>query len=272
MVNGKRFLIMHFCGDVEVDDLFFQNNTSFDIRSFAISGALLIILDNALLVQSHFILLEPILLCAIALSFISLLKFLKSSKPFSSPFSLFWLVSLGVFLGAAISVKYSAVYTWLMCAIAVAVDFWRRQLPDVTISWRVLAFRATLCVGAVLLLPTVIYGGIFGTHVVWLRRAGLHDHVMTSAFQVWCHRDVCPCRLSADAVGLLLISKLLDFSPYPFPILFSSGFLGRRIGVDRQRTAAVCQDRVTNHSPQHVRSTPLLASFSRTRVSFAVSG
>ena len=70
-----------------------------------ISGALLIILDNALLVQSHFILLEPILLCAIALSFISLFKFLKTPKPFSSPLSIFWLISLGVFLGAAISVK-----------------------------------------------------------------------------------------------------------------------------------------------------------------------
>jgi len=146
-------------------------------------GALLIILDNALLVQSHFILLEPILLCAIAFCFISLLKFIKCPKSISSPLSFFWLISLGVFLGAAISIKYSAVYCWIMCCVAVSVDFWYRQLPDISISWRVLVFRGSLCFGAVLALPIAIYSGIFSAHLMWLHKAGPHDHVMTSAFQ-----------------------------------------------------------------------------------------
>ena len=142
------------------------------------------ILDNALLVQSHFILLEPILLCAVALGFLCLLKFLKCPKPYSSPLSLFLLISLGCFLGAAISVKYSAIYAWLMCGLAVGVDFWRRQLPDAGISWRVLVWRASLSLGAVVALPVAIYGCIFGAHVSWLHKSGPHDHVMTSAFQV----------------------------------------------------------------------------------------
>lgn len=166
-------------------------------------GALLIILDNALLVQSHFIFLEPILLCFVSLAFIFLFKYLKTSYSASQPPTgvntpasttmshsgapflprLPSLFLVGMFIGFAVSVKYSAVYAWLMCVVAVFADFWQKHISDLTVGLRTLIFRAAIVAALVVSLPVVIYFAILSLHVIWLEKAGPNDHVMTSAFQ-----------------------------------------------------------------------------------------
>ncbi len=139
--------------------------------------------DTALLAQSRFILLEPIMLLFSMLSVLSVLRFRRHQRRPFSPRWWGWIFAAASFMGMAFCVKYLAIYSCWLCCLILSADFWRRRLRDRSLSaWRLTAEAASQC-AVLCLLPAAIYVGAFRLHLSLLTRAGSHDSLMTSAFQ-----------------------------------------------------------------------------------------
>ncbi|CAH1967386.1 unnamed protein product [Acanthoscelides obtectus] len=150
-------------------------------QSCAFLAALLLLFDNALLTQTRFILLEPILLCFSLLSIFCLLKFLNCRKLFSFTW-FFWLVLGSFFLTCALCVKYVGFYSCCLGAVMILTQFWK-CLPTSKESDFMLCVRfcTQAFVGLCVFCTTYIL--IFYIHLSILYKAGPHDSIMTSAFQ-----------------------------------------------------------------------------------------
>jgi dolichyl-phosphate-mannose-protein mannosyltransferase len=141
---------------------------------------LLLFLDNALLTQSRFVLMEPMLILFSTSGLLFLLRFLEC-KYFSVKW---WLNGLlaGAFYSFSMSVKYVGFYSYVLGGVLVVRHIWM-ELKDRNTSDFKLALmfiiKGVILVG----LPIVIYLGIFYIHLSTLYKAGPHDSVMTSAFQ-----------------------------------------------------------------------------------------
>ncbi|XP_070496483.1 protein O-mannosyltransferase 1 [Chironomus tepperi] len=143
-------------------------------------GGLLIVLDNALLTQSRFILMEPMLLIFSTSALLFLLRFLDSQY-----FSIKWWLNgilAASFYSFSMSIKYVGFYSYVLGMILIARHIWsemrNQNLSDIKL------FFKTFIKGLILIgLPIVIYLSIFYIHLYTLYRAGPHDSVMTSAFQ-----------------------------------------------------------------------------------------
>lgn len=165
-------------------------------RWTAFLGGLLIIFDNALLTQSRFILMEPILLLFSLLGLLFLLKFENTSiklykqygsDNFITKFSqvtsmvLFAIIS-AIFFALSISVKYVGIYSYCLGLWIGAQYLWRmiknRAISD-TLTFIYLALQSLVFIAV----SVAVYVGIFWIHMNLLYKAGPHDSVMTSAFQ-----------------------------------------------------------------------------------------
>ena len=82
------------------------------------------------------------------------------------------------------SVKYLAFYSCALCTALLARDIWRLRLPDARISDIRLIFEVAIQGIIISFIPLLIYVGIFYLHINILTKAGAHDNLMTSAFQV----------------------------------------------------------------------------------------
>ncbi|CRK93645.1 CLUMA_CG007174, isoform A [Clunio marinus] len=149
-------------------------------RWVATLGGLLIVFDNALLTQSRFILMEPMLILFSTSALLFLMRFLDS-KYFSINWCLNGLLA-GVFYSFSISVKYVGFYSYVLGGILVARHIWL-ELRDKTFSDLTIAMRIITKGILLVVIPTAIYLGIFHIHLNMLYKAGPHDSVMTSAFQ-----------------------------------------------------------------------------------------
>nr|CAI5824722.1 unnamed protein product [Callosobruchus analis] len=150
-------------------------------QSTSLLTALLLLFDNALLTQSRFILLEPILLCFSLLSILFLLKFVNCKKPFNFLW-FFWLILASLSLTCALSVKYVGFYSCLLGAAIILTHFWK-CLPISKESDLMLCFRFFMQAFVGLCIFCVTYLLIFYIHLNILYKAGPHDSIMTSAFQ-----------------------------------------------------------------------------------------
>lgn len=145
-------------------------------------AGILILLDNALLTQSRFILMESMLLYFSLFGILCVLKFLQQrERPYSFQWWI-WLVFASASLTCALCVKYSGFYT---CCLALAIlsrDFWKllsnTKFSDLSLLLRFLA-QSTV----ILFVPFLIYLSVFYVHLSILYKAGPHDSIMTSAFQ-----------------------------------------------------------------------------------------
>ncbi|KAG0429401.1 hypothetical protein HPB47_023716 [Ixodes persulcatus] len=152
-------------------------------RSSAALAAILMLLENSLLTQSRFILMESILICFAALGLLSLLKFRQSDQ--RRPFSFgwwFWLVLSVAFLTCALCVKYIGMFSILLAVYIMARDFWN-MLGNSAISDAKLWLHFMCRSAVTVVVPTCIYLGVFYVHLNTLTKAGPHDNIMTSAFQ-----------------------------------------------------------------------------------------
>lgn len=145
-------------------------------------ASLLLLLDNAVLTQSRFILMESMLLLFALFGLLSLLKFRKYyEKPYGM-FWWFWLVLASISFTCALCIKYTGFYS---CCLGLAIlgrDFWiSLSSPKVSDRSLIIRFIAQAFVGIVV--PAVVYLGIFYVHLNLLYKAGPHDSIMTSAFQ-----------------------------------------------------------------------------------------
>ncbi|KAL7734893.1 hypothetical protein ACLKA6_011167 [Drosophila palustris] len=149
-------------------------------RSTAALGGLLVVLDNALLTQSRFVLMESMLLLASTVGIACLLRFQRCSLG-----SLTWLGSgaaAAFFLACAGCVKYVGFLALVLAGYLLCRHLWN-LLYDASLTthqlWMHTLGRLLLFVG----IPLAVYLGIFYVHLRTLHRAGPHDSIMTSAFQ-----------------------------------------------------------------------------------------
>ncbi|KAL4219637.1 Protein O-mannosyl-transferase 1 [Mactra antiquata] len=148
----------------------------------ALLAAGFILLDNALLVQSRFILLEGMLLMLMSLSVLSYLKFRKLSHRSYSLKWWFWLSLTAVSFSCALSIKYIGTFTGMFIFYLIIKDYWR-MLADYTLSDFSLVkhflVRSILLLG----IPVLVYVYAYYIHLSLLTKAGPHDNVLSSAFQ-----------------------------------------------------------------------------------------
>jgi dolichyl-phosphate-mannose-protein mannosyltransferase len=135
-------------------------------RSVAALGGFLVLCDNALLVDSRLILLEPLL---ISFGLTAIVLFLAARAHAGA--ARLWLLSLAAFAaGCAISVKWTGA-----SALGVILVVWLADSLSVKREWPRIAREGALLV----LIPSLVYVSAFAVHFALLPRAGVDDGVMT---------------------------------------------------------------------------------------------
>ncbi|XP_013793858.1 protein O-mannosyl-transferase 1-like [Limulus polyphemus] len=148
----------------------------------AVLAAVLVILENSLLTQSRFILMESMLLFFSFYGILALLKFRKlKNKPFS-PSWWFWLFMMGSSLTCAICVKYIGFFSAVLAGTIITWDYWH-MIADKTISDKKLVLHFFARFLMLVAVPVCLYLLTFYIHLNLLTKAGPHDNIMTSAFQ-----------------------------------------------------------------------------------------
>ncbi|VDI05397.1 dolichyl-phosphate-mannose-protein mannosyltransferase [Mytilus galloprovincialis] len=151
-------------------------------RWSALLAGMFVLLDNALLVQSRFMLMEGMLLFFMCLTIYSFLKFRSlTHREFSVPW-FFWLFLTGISFTCTLSVKYVGVFTAIVILLLSAKDFWFMLADNYRSDFNLikhLIARLTFLIGV----PVTFYILMFYIHLSILIKAGPHDNIMTSAFQ-----------------------------------------------------------------------------------------
>ncbi|XP_061586127.1 protein O-mannosyl-transferase 1 [Cololabis saira] len=146
----------------------------------ALGAALLLLLENSLIVQSRFMLLESVLIFFVLLAFFSYLRFHNSSPSSWSRYG--WLVVCGVSCSAAVGVKYMGVFSYLLLLGVASFHTWK-LIGDRTVSHLSVCVQCVCRVVCLLLFPVLLYVFWFYVHLSILNRSGPHDQLMSSAFQ-----------------------------------------------------------------------------------------
>ncbi|ROL40956.1 Protein O-mannosyl-transferase 1 [Anabarilius grahami] len=139
----------------------------------AFGACALLLMENSMIVQSRFMLLESVLIFFLLLAVLSYLRFHKARN---SSFRWFWLVICGVSCAYGIGVKYMGMFTYFLLLGLAAVHTWQ-LIGDRTLSHVLVRFLALV------VLPVIMYLGFFYIHLTLLYRSGPHDQMMSSAFQ-----------------------------------------------------------------------------------------
>jgi dolichyl-phosphate-mannose-protein mannosyltransferase len=139
-------------------------------RRIAAFGAVLVLLDNALLVESRFILMDSILLLAGMAALSALLKL----RTQTGRWRWLWVVLTAVCLGMLVSTKWTGLATAALVAIGWFVDVVRKR-PN----WPQVAGEAATAIFIVAL----IYIGSFMIHFTILSHSGDGDPFMSKEFQ-----------------------------------------------------------------------------------------
>ncbi|XP_037535907.1 protein O-mannosyl-transferase 1 [Nematolebias whitei] len=143
----------------------------------ALGAALLLLLENALIVQSRFMLLESVLIFFVLLALFSYLRFYNAPNSSWSRYG--WLLLSGVSCAAAVGVKYMAVFSYLLLVGVASVHTWN-LIGDRALSVCVQCVCRVVCL---VLVPVLLYVFWFYIHLSLLNRSGPHDQLMSSAFQ-----------------------------------------------------------------------------------------
>ncbi|TRY95916.1 hypothetical protein DNTS_021436 [Danionella cerebrum] len=145
----------------------------------ALGACLLLLMENSMIVQSRFMLLESVLIFFLLLAVLSYLRFHKTHN---SSFRWFWLGLCGVSCAFGVGVKYMGIFTYLLLLGLAAVHTWQ-LIGDQTLSHGKVAVQVVVRVLALVVLPIIMYLGFFYIHLSLLYRSGPHDQMMSSAFQ-----------------------------------------------------------------------------------------
>ncbi|XP_041854564.1 protein O-mannosyl-transferase 1 isoform X1 [Melanotaenia boesemani] len=146
----------------------------------ALGTALLLLLENSLIVQSRFMLLESVLIFFVLLAFLSYLRFYNA--PCSSWSRYSWLLLCGVSCAAAVGVKYMGVFSYLLLLGVASWHTWI-LIGDKTVSHLSVCLQCVCRVVCLLVVPVLLYVFWFYIHLTLLSRSGPHDQLMSSAFQ-----------------------------------------------------------------------------------------
>ncbi len=143
----------------------------------ALAG-ILVALDNALLVQSRLILLDPFLLL---FGFGALWCYLRSRslllQATSYKLQAFLLVCAGLLGGAAMSIKWTGITFLGLIIILEILRLWRdRRLP-------VIRYSLFVSFASLIVLPSLLYTAVFAVHFGLLTKSGAGDAFMSARFQ-----------------------------------------------------------------------------------------
>lgn len=139
-------------------------------RPFAFLGALLILLDNALLVESRFILMDSMLI----LFGLSAIYFYLVWRDTHNPSKWAWLAVSALCAGAAVSTKW----TGLGC-LAVVGLIWLWDQKGRAVTWATRLSELAILA----LIPLTIYLSVFWIHFQLLPSSGDGDAFMSTRFQ-----------------------------------------------------------------------------------------
>nr|CAG4641462.1 EOG090X015P [Eurycercus lamellatus] len=149
----------------------------------------LFLFDNALLTQSHYMLMEPILLFFALSGLLCVLKFRALERSGNAQGHAYtaswwgWLISGAILLTCSFCVKYVGVYSYLLGLALVGHDFWEKVLGNLTLTRLQVVGHFMARSFAFGVVPIFVYVGIFYIHLTTLINAGPHDSAMSSAFQ-----------------------------------------------------------------------------------------
>lgn len=146
----------------------------------ALMASLLLLLENSLIVQSRFMLLESILIFFLLLAVVSYLRF--ANTPRGSSTRWIWLALSGVASSCAIGVKYMGLFTYMLLLVYATVNVWQilgNKMLNLACVVRQCVSQYLALVG----LPIALYLLFFHVHLSLLYHSGPHDHMMSSAFQ-----------------------------------------------------------------------------------------
>ncbi|KAK7901571.1 hypothetical protein WMY93_018340 [Mugilogobius chulae] len=146
----------------------------------ALGSALLFLLENALIVQSRFMLLESVLIFFMLLSFFCYLRFHNTCH--RSWFSYSWLLLSGASIAAAVGVKYMGLLSYLLLLGVACVHTWK-LIGDCSFSHLSVCVHVVCRVVCLVVVPVLLYVLWFYVHLSVLHRSGPHDQLMSSAFQ-----------------------------------------------------------------------------------------
>ncbi|KAF6736319.1 Protein O-mannosyl-transferase 1 [Oryzias melastigma] len=146
----------------------------------ALGAALLLLLENSLIVQSRFLLLESVLIFFVLLALFSYLRFQNSTSSSWSRYS--WLLLCGVSCSAAVGVKYMGLFSYLLLLGVASVDTWS-LIGDRAVSHLSVCVQCFCRVMCLLVVPALFYIFWFYVHLSVLNHSGPHDQLMSSAFQ-----------------------------------------------------------------------------------------
>uniref|UniRef100_A0AAY5JWM9 dolichyl-phosphate-mannose--protein mannosyltransferase n=1 Tax=Esox lucius TaxID=8010 RepID=A0AAY5JWM9_ESOLU len=138
----------------------------------ALGATLLFLMENSLIVQSRFMLLESVLIFFLLLAE-TMVLFVSYVFGFHSFNVGFTLISK---LCSCPRVKYMGLFTYLLLLGLAAVHMWQ-LIGDRALSNVLTRFLALV------VLPLLLYLGFFYVHLTLLYRSGPHDQMMSSAFQ-----------------------------------------------------------------------------------------
>lgn len=159
----------------------------------AVIGGVLIIFENALVTQSQFVLMEPMLLVFSISGILLQIKFQELYNKLNETHlvadrmaiiisMLFYGVMSAVCFACALCIKYVAFYSCLLGIYIAFLQLWTmlgdRINSNIEIGIQFI-FRAIIF----LIVPVIVYLTIFRIHLAVLNKAGPHDSAMTSAFQ-----------------------------------------------------------------------------------------
>uniref|UniRef100_A0A2P2I4Q6 Protein O-mannosyltransferase 1 n=1 Tax=Hirondellea gigas TaxID=1518452 RepID=A0A2P2I4Q6_9CRUS len=148
----------------------------------ALLAAVLLTIDNAMIIQTRHILLEgPLLFFGLY----GILCVLRLRRYYSCPFSLPWCLNLcgaAVCLTAASCVRYFGLFTFLLGVLILAYDFWQ-MVADRAVSDRQLLGHFLSRAFVFITIPVALYLTCFYVHLSILYKAGPNDNVMSSSFQ-----------------------------------------------------------------------------------------
>ncbi|XP_063754336.1 protein O-mannosyl-transferase 1 isoform X2 [Eleginops maclovinus] len=157
----------------------FDGNFVWNRIGAALGAALLLLLENSLIVQSRFMLLESVLIFFVLLAFFSYLRFHNNTH---SWFRFCWLLLSGASCAAAVGVKYMGVFSYLLLLGVALLHTWD-LIGDRTISHLSVCVQCVCRAVCLVVVPVLLYVFWFYIHLTLLHRSGPHDQLMSSAFQ-----------------------------------------------------------------------------------------
>jgi dolichyl-phosphate-mannose-protein mannosyltransferase len=146
----------------------------------AVVTAICFLFDNALVTGSRFVLTDSINLCLLLTAVFCVLRFIKLCPLGEESYE--WGKRTGLFMGLAISVKYTSFNSLLILGWIVTRHYWK-TIDDLTISATQLLKYLAVCCVVVFAIPAAVYTGSHYVHLMWLTKAGPYDTMMSTRFQ-----------------------------------------------------------------------------------------